>query len=110
MTKAKGFKTYDSSVWAQANAKLKKELDIEIRKVFVEHNLGNTGSHALSNEESRRLVNRVGQRFEELKTDHSKLKVIDKPYVEQAVSSRKFLCYFHLLFQIYFSWKIVVAG
>lgn len=88
-----------SSVWAQANAKLKKELDTEIRKVFVEHNLGNMGAHALSNEESRRLVNRVGQRFEELKTDHSKLKVIDEQYVGRAVSSRKFLCFFVIYFK-----------
>lgn len=50
------------------------ELESDIRKVFAEYNLGNVGTR-LEFEEDRRLVHRVGQRFEELNEDHHQLKV-----------------------------------
>lgn len=49
-------------------------MENEIRKVFADHNLGNVGT-GLTYEEDRRLVHRVGQRFEELNKDYYQLKV-----------------------------------
>jgi hypothetical protein len=60
----------------QANAEVKETLELEIRRVFAEHNLGDVGTHTLCDDEVRILVNRVCARFNDLKMDynHSKVK------------------------------------
>jgi hypothetical protein len=55
----------------KANAEVKETLELEIRRVFAEHNLGDVGTHTLSNDEVRILVNRVFARFNDLKMDYN---------------------------------------
>lgn len=57
----------------EGNEKARTELRNEIRKVFEEQNLGSVGTRP-TDEEDRRLVHRVGQRFEELNKDYYQLK------------------------------------
>jgi len=59
----------------QANEKAKTELEIEIRKLFKEHNLGNIALRPLQVEEERFFVQRIEQRYAELNKDYIQLKV-----------------------------------
>ncbi|CAK9190573.1 unnamed protein product [Sphagnum troendelagicum] len=55
----------------KANAEVKETLELEIRRVFAEHNLGDVGTHTLCDDEVRILVNRVCARFNDLKMDYN---------------------------------------